>query len=457
MQLVLLSGTVPPPSEKSLKKAFGLTSNAITIRQQTNRPELQYLWQPACKSNAQLCSTVYHIIQEYAKEFKPEDRTLVFVPYLKTGDELAKFLGCKFYKGKDMEKDERNQVYLNWRLGVDKTMICTSSFGAGNDYPSVRLIIHAGTPLEMIGYIQESSCGGRDKQLTRCFIVPQNTQKPILSPDKIDHKGQEAAWKTFVHPPLCFQQVFSEFNDGIPVMCADLPNAIQCGQCQKNKNKQPSRKKYNHISSTKAIPKPPPIQEAGTIMPNSNKRKADQGLNVFEQQFIESKHRKVAQGENKRTYIDTFKATLFKVKGLCAYCLIHRSYSAHHSILKCPTLKNSTHAAVGNYLDWRGQLKYNERHHDKVCWFCHIPQCHEQLHPPFQPNATDCEYEDIIAPIGYALYSSLALRLLMQERMHTTWDTVAVYIKWLNGPPVQGHETNLSALFLDYINNVHTF
>ena len=169
---------VPPPSEESLKKAFGLTSNAITICQQTNQPEPQYLWQPVCKSNAQLCSTVYHIIQQYAKEFKPEDRTLVFVPYLKTGDELAKFLGCKFYKGKDMEKDERSQVYLNWRLGVDKTMICTSRFGAGNDYPSVHLIIHAGTPLEMIGYIQESSHGAADL-LLYCATKPKNLYFPL--------------------------------------------------------------------------------------------------------------------------------------------------------------------------------------------------------------------------------------------------------------------------------------
>ncbi|KAH7918103.1 hypothetical protein BV22DRAFT_985743, partial [Leucogyrophana mollusca] len=43
MQLVLLSGTVPPPMVEPLKVHFGLGANTVVIRECTSRPELEYI------------------------------------------------------------------------------------------------------------------------------------------------------------------------------------------------------------------------------------------------------------------------------------------------------------------------------------------------------------------------------------------------------------------------------
>jgi superfamily II DNA helicase RecQ len=53
-------------------------------------------------------------------------------------------------------------------------MVCTSAFGCGNDHPHVCLVIHAGSPKEMIDYIQEKSYAGRDGQPALSIILLQN-------------------------------------------------------------------------------------------------------------------------------------------------------------------------------------------------------------------------------------------------------------------------------------------
>jgi superfamily II DNA helicase RecQ len=82
-----------------------------------------------------------------------DDRILVFVPYLDEGKKLAKALGCHFYSGDNGTSDDnRKMMHQAWIDGDDTVMMCMSAFGAGNDYPHVRVVAHAGSPMELIGY-----------------------------------------------------------------------------------------------------------------------------------------------------------------------------------------------------------------------------------------------------------------------------------------------------------------
>lgn len=88
MQLVLLSGTVPPSSVAALKKTFGLMDDAVEVRESSNRPELEYILEAPASSSILEGKTI-QIVERERREWSPKDRGLVFVTYMEDGQCLA--------------------------------------------------------------------------------------------------------------------------------------------------------------------------------------------------------------------------------------------------------------------------------------------------------------------------------------------------------------------------------
>ena len=234
VQLVVLSATIPPKSEATIRQAFGMMDSTLVVRTSTRRPELQYIVEEPLKSNSDIADRVEAIIQETSISLKKEDRILVFVPYLDNGVNLAKQLDCDFFcGGRTLSAQDRHDMYQNWVEGVNRVMVCTHAFGAGNDYPHVPLVIHAGTPHHMMGYIQESSRAGRNKQPSRCIIIPRKQGAPPTCPNPIDHKGQRDMYDMLfgTNKGDCITHALSRFNDGTGVRCFNAWNSKKCSRC----------------------------------------------------------------------------------------------------------------------------------------------------------------------------------------------------------------------------------
>ena len=93
MQLVLLSGTVPPTSIPALKTSFELLENAVEIRESSNRPELEYILEQPLNSGA-IQNKIRDIVSEEQKEWTGKDRGLIFVTYIDDGEALAHAVRC---------------------------------------------------------------------------------------------------------------------------------------------------------------------------------------------------------------------------------------------------------------------------------------------------------------------------------------------------------------------------
>ena len=112
MQFILLSGTAPPSVESALCAAFGLGSNKIILCGPTDRPELCYIRLPQLTTFDDVSKMVKQLITQHQSTCKPEDRVLIFVPYLDLGEALAQFLNCKFYHGGIKNPGLHESMYL---------------------------------------------------------------------------------------------------------------------------------------------------------------------------------------------------------------------------------------------------------------------------------------------------------------------------------------------------------
>jgi len=474
MQLVILSGSIPPSSEPAIRAAFGLTSNTIVLRSPTHRPELHLIIRPRLKNLSDMLVDVQKIIQSHSHHLQPMDRILIFVPFIADGEKLAEVLECEMYKG-EMNDEAKNRVYFQWIEGIHRIMICTNAFGVGNDYRSVRIIIHAGTPLEMIGYIQEISRAGRDKRPATCYLIPCNKKVPQLSLNEIDHKGQQAIWDMTFASSGCLRSAITRFNDGgNGVTCkSDISNQL-CSRCaiQINLEKGMSlvTDKFvaisgpSKISTTLPNQTTKPLSAMFNTMHNSllqnpdlnlNKRKTSSLTAAFESQYLVNKHRKIELGQDSDAYIKTFERALSLFQGVCAICQLHsRNLCDYHPVMKCPTLQAYGETAVDDFMAWRKRLQYSTRWHEKICYLCHVPQCHDLLHRTFG-GVGSCEYPDVIAGFVYATFLNPKIKAEAEEYWMVKWGSTSAFITWLNGKPVPGHQSNLTAIFLRLVEKIY--
>jgi hypothetical protein len=436
VQMVVLSGSVPVVSQPTLMKMFGLGDNTFVVRTNTVRPELEYILEKSRSSNTQIAKRVLEIIKQHAPHLSPRDRALVFVPYIDQGEKLASHINCEFYHGgKELSDVERDKIYTHWVEGIHVTMICTSAFSAGNNYKHVRLVIHAGTPQEMIGCIQEKSRGGRDHQPAKCYFLPRDPgTPPEIPPGEIDHKGRLAMHKwLFPTTPICLRYGFTSFCDEAGTYCSDDPSYQKCSVCQASSSNMPQVTYCQNPSSS-----------------SSSKRTATSMMNnPFTEAYNKSKRQRVSRLTTANAFVDRMKAALLFFSNTCAYCKVHGQTTNKHAITTCPLLQGSHQGAISKYLSWKKLLSYNPNHHGPICYFCHVPQCHDTLHSTFG-SADDCEHPDVVAPVAYAIYHSELLQLAAQEHFKLEWGNLSQFVTWLNSRPVDGEGSNLTALLLWY-------
>lgn len=238
-QVILLSGTIPPSSIPDLIHACEL-DRPLVLRTSSNHPNHIYHLERigTTKEAIERAKTLW---STESRRFHQADRALVFVPTLDLGRAMAGLLKCGFYTGdREISDDlQRAQIYSEWINGVNKVMVCTSAFGAGNDWQSIPLVIFVGVPREMVDTVQEFDRGGRNGRPCDIHIIPNSMpSKPDLY-DSIDHSGKLAAYN-FLHYGLkgyCLRALITGFLDGSPIYCTSDTKNLKCNKCANRASK----------------------------------------------------------------------------------------------------------------------------------------------------------------------------------------------------------------------------
>ncbi|KAJ3539803.1 hypothetical protein NMY22_g4563 [Coprinellus aureogranulatus] len=130
---------------------------------------------------------------------------------------------------------ERQAKMQRWIRGERLGLVCTSALGAGNDYGHVRLMIHAGSPYDMVLFNQQSGRGGRDRKTAWSVILADKVLAPkegetthLLGSEQLGKLIKAEEW-----PDSCFRYSGSRVMDGTAKHCWQLPcHYRKCSSCR---------------------------------------------------------------------------------------------------------------------------------------------------------------------------------------------------------------------------------
>jgi hypothetical protein len=246
----------------------------------------------------------------------------------------------------------------------------------------------------------------------------------------------------FPSSPICLRHGLTSFLDPKGTYCHDDPSYQKCSVCQ---------------------PPPPPPKVASIVHhpsannshvagPSSLKRKATSAVDPFADAWEVSKRKRVDREMEDLLFVDRMKKALEHFSGSCAYCQVHQKHSVKHAIISCPQLPGS---GCYQYISWRDRIKYTEKFHERICFRCHVPQCHDQLHRTFVTGSGSCDYPDVVAPVAYGIYHIDHLKSAAEAHFKQTWVLLLEFSTWINLKPTKD-KSNLAALLLWYYDSHKT-
>jgi superfamily II DNA helicase RecQ len=149
IQILLMSGTVPPSLEVLLFKKFGLM-NYIICEEKTSRPNICY--------SIIMVSDIYEELQLRFKQLGTMSGSQKAVIYCQSKEAAATTSRCLGIPHCDrmMSRSEINEVLTKLRMGAVKAVVCTTVLSVALNVSDLKYVFHLDYPYDMLSYIQES-------------------------------------------------------------------------------------------------------------------------------------------------------------------------------------------------------------------------------------------------------------------------------------------------------------
>lgn len=178
-QLLALTATATRHDTREIITALGMREPAVfdfPIRRDNLRLSVKRVEVPGKKGRKRSLETLrFQAVERVLRGWNGKGSAIIYCPTVKMVRQLSKWLKARGYSvGKyhgKMRREKREKMQAAFMSGSRPVMVATNAFGLGIDKADVRLIIHAGLPLSMDGYVQEIGRAGRDGEKSRCVLI----------------------------------------------------------------------------------------------------------------------------------------------------------------------------------------------------------------------------------------------------------------------------------------------
>lgn len=178
-QVIALTATATRKDVARIRKSLNI-DNASLFRTPMRRDNLRlYIKRIEAggktrKGGQSIEHTLFQSVERELSKWDKDGTVIIYCPTVKLVKRLCKWLKARDYPvGKyhgKMKHAKRKAAQAAFMSGKKPIMVATNAFGLGIDKPDVRLVIHAGLPLSMDGYVQEIGRAGRDGKKSRCVL-----------------------------------------------------------------------------------------------------------------------------------------------------------------------------------------------------------------------------------------------------------------------------------------------
>ena len=178
-QVIALTATATRKDVDRIRKSLNI-DNASLFRTPMRRDNLRlYIKRIEAggktrKGGQSIEHTLFQSVERELSKWDKDGTVIIYCPTVKFVKRLCKWLKARDYPvGKyhgKMKHAKRKAAQAAFMSGKKPIMVATNAFGLGIDKPDVRLVIHAGLPLSMDGYVQEIGRAGRDGKKSRCVL-----------------------------------------------------------------------------------------------------------------------------------------------------------------------------------------------------------------------------------------------------------------------------------------------
>ncbi|KAG0695630.1 hypothetical protein DFH29DRAFT_1005302 [Suillus ampliporus] len=236
VQMILMSGTIPPHRVESYVKPFGIKKSEINeVRSSTNRPEIGIHVVQVEPIAAR--ESLHHLVRTLSNLLGDNDRMLVFFSSQGETEDFSRKARCALYHSDLWEAGNTKAYNLDlWDRGASKVMSCTTAFAQGMDRSNVRYVVIFRPAYGLIVNNQMMGRAGRDGKESHVFFVNDrhgaslfNTTKPAL-----DHCVAEL--NNLMSARTCRRYINGLCMDGehLALLCKETPGGVPCDICSPN-------------------------------------------------------------------------------------------------------------------------------------------------------------------------------------------------------------------------------
>lgn len=367
--LVLLSMTLPPMFAPLLVTTYQLLSIAMTVRHGTNHPELRYMLEKVSEE-ADILKCVMTILWVHQRMWASCNCGLVFVPSVDMCLMLAKDQGWHHYVGDKiaMPETERWQAYLDWMQGrKSMVMVAMSAFSTGNENPHIHVVVHADKPYDMLEYIQGQGHAGQDGHHATCHTLVTHMQwrESTQKAGSVEYDNKQAMLDHLFLYGLKHYLWFgvTSYTNRVGMCCLDDEHC-PWNICMVTIP--------NHGQAVLGPPAPAP---SSSSLPDTFVQAMDQAKGL--------------KAMCELGMLDKAEWMWHTPESMChTYCIcqvydansdVGTAGSGKHPPNRCATMEDKLGSDWNTYKEWRHLLKYH-KHHDKICFICHMPQITDGLH-----------------------------------------------------------------------------